>query len=98
MQAYDVFLWKSDKVKSISDEESGSGDKGGEKKGRWDLEVMDTSKLVLHPDLLANRVSHQTGFIDSDCKLRTCVELCYNISLPHSNIIPCILSYTDCNL
>ena len=35
------------------------------RKRRWDLEMMDTNKLVLHPDLLADLVSHQTGFIDS---------------------------------
>ena len=32
MQACDIFLWKTEKVKSIIDEGSGSGNKGGEKK------------------------------------------------------------------
>ena len=55
-----------------------------ERKRRWHLET-DANKLVLHPDLLADLVSHQTGFIDS--KLRTCVELCY-----------CMLAVLICNL
>ena len=56
--------------------------------------MMDANKIVLQPDLLADLVSHQAGFISDSIspKLRTCVELCYNGSLPHHNII----LYTCC--
>ena len=45
---------------------------------RDQLQVVDTNKPMVHPDLLADLASHRPGFID--CKLRTCVELCYFLS------------------
>ena len=48
------------------------------KERRDQLQVVDTNKPMVHPDLLADLASHRPGFID--CKLRTCVELCYSLS------------------
>ena len=50
-------------------------------KERRDLQMVDTNRLVLHPDLLADAVNHHPGFVDCKLIMRTCVELCY--SLPH---------------
>ena len=46
MQACDIFLWKTERLKCISDDGSESSDKE-----RQDLQVVDSNKPVLHPDL-----------------------------------------------
>ena len=88
LQAYDIFLWKTEQVIYISDVGSGSGEKQERTKERRDqLQVVDTNKPMVHPDLLADLASHRPGFID--CKLRTCVELCYSLSYDIMHCIVC---------